>query len=144
MTRRLCPAGLDLIKSFEGCKLEAYVCPAGVATIGYGRTKGVVLGQRITQEQADELLQEDLAEAEAAVERLVTVPLTDNQHGALVSLVFNIGVGAFKRSTLLVKLNAGDYGSVPGQIMRWDKAGGKRSRGLIRRRAAEAALWVGD
>lgn len=139
-------AALDLIKSFEGLRLEAYQDPAGIWTIGYGHTRGVRPGQTIDEAEAERLLRQDLRTAAGAVERHVGPPLNDNEFGALVSFVFNVGEGAFASSTLLKRLNAGDRGAVPDQLRRWDKAtvGGKKVqlRGLARRRAAEALLWA--
>lgn len=134
--------GLDLIKHYEGFRPTAYKCSAGVWTIGYGHTKGVRQGDTCTMDEATLFLKADVREAENAVSRLVTVPLTSNQFSALVSFVFNIGSGAFGTSTLLCKLNAGAYHEVPGEMMRWNKAGGKILAGLNKRRAAEAALFV--
>ena len=132
---------LDLIKHFEGCYLTAYLCPANVWTIGYGHTKTAKQGMVITQEEADRLLEQDVAWVKAAVIGAVKVPLTANQTSALYSFVFNVGAGAFRSSTLLRKLNAGDYTGAQGQFRRWNKAGGKVLRGLTRRRAAEAKLF---
>jgi len=100
--------GLQLIKHFEGFFLQAYLCPAEVLTIGYGHTADVQPGDVITAQQADTFLLEDVSESERAVNRFVTVPLTQNQFDALVSFVFNLGGHNFKSSTLLIKLNAGD------------------------------------
>lgn len=136
-------AGIQLIKKYEGCCLDAYLCPAKVPTIGYGHTEGVKLGMRITQEQADSLLKGDLVSREAAVRRLVRVPVTQGQFDALVSFVYNIGTGAFERSTLLKKLNAGDTRGASAQFAVWNKAGGKELPGLTKRRAAERALFDG-
>lgn len=136
-------AGIQLIKKYEGCCLDAYLCPAKVPTIGYGHTEGVNLGMRITQEQADSLLKGDLVSREAAVRRLVRVPVTQGQFDALVSFVYNIGTGAFERSTLLKKLNAGDTRGASAQFAVWNKAGGKELPGLTKRRAAERALFDG-
>lgn len=136
-------AGIQLIKKYEGCCLDAYLCPAKVPTIGYGHTEGVKLGMRITQEQADSLLTGDLVSREAAVRRLVRVPVTQGQFDALVSFVYNIGTGAFERSTLLKKLNAGDTRGASAQFAVWNKAGGKELPGLTKRRAAERALFDG-
>lgn len=138
--------GIDLIKSFEGEKLRAYVCPAGVLTIGYGHTDAagpprVTPGMVITKSEAEYILKKDLRKYEDAVDEAVTVPLKQNQFDALVSFCFNVGPGAFKKSTLVKKLNRQDYGSVPGELMKWNKAGGKELSGLTRRRRAEAALW---
>ena len=134
--------GLDLIKLFEGCELNAYKCPAGVWTIGYGHIKGVSEGMTITQEQAEEMLRDEMAEYEGYVNSLVTVELNQNQFDAMVSWVYNLGGGNLASSTLLKVLNAGDYDGVPAQMMRWNKAGGKVLEGLTRRRQAEADLFV--
>lgn len=134
-------AGLDLIKQFEGLYLNAYRCPAGVPTIGYGHTAGVAMGQTITQQQADDYLRRDVRQLERAVARLVTVPLTQGQFDALVSFAFNLGEGALAQSTLLRLLNAGDYAGAAAQFDRWNKAGGRVLPGLVRRRAAERALF---
>jgi len=135
-------AGLNLIKRSEGLKLRAYTCSGGVLTVGYGSTKGVRPGMVITQAEADARLREDLEEAEAAVERLVTVPLNSNEHAALVSFVFNIGAGAFERSTLIRLLNRNDRQGAARQFRRWVRGGGKVLPGLVTRRAAEAALFL--
>ena len=135
-------AGLGLIQTFEGCKLSAYLCPAGVPTIGYGRTTGVKLGQTITQAQADAWLLEEYDGFERKVRALVKVPLTANQLGALVSFAYNVGTGALGSSTLLRLLNKGDYAGAALQFARWNKAGGRVLNGLPRRRKAEADLFV--
>jgi|TARA_Y100000114_G_scaffold101222_1_gene94397 lysozyme len=135
--------GLSLIKKFEGCELEAYKCAAGVWTIGYGSTDGVNEGMEISQERAEMLLLEDVAVFEESVNKLVEVPLEQNQFDALVSWTFNLGSTNLKNSTLLKVLNNKDYEGVPAQIKRWNKAGGKVLQGLIRRREAEALLFEG-
>lgn len=146
MTRRVNDAALALIRQWEGLRLTAYQDVAGVWTIGYGSTRDVRPGMRISETEAVARLRADLAVAEGAVERLVDVDLNDNQFGALVSFVFNVGQGAFAGSTLLKRLNAGDYEAVPGELAKWNKArvGGKLQpvAGLSNRRAAEAGLWV--
>ena len=134
--------GIDLIKHFEGCELEAYKCPAGVWTIGYGHIKGVSEGMTITQDEAEQMLKDEMAEYEGYVNKLVTVELNQNQFDAMVSWVYNLGGGNLGASTLLKVLNAGDYAGVPAQMMRWNKAGGKVLEGLTRRRQAEADLFV--
>lgn len=138
-------ASIDLIKSFEGLKLTAYLCPAGVPTIGYGTTKGLTradVGKKtITEAEATGLLIEDVARFEKAVDKLVKVKLTENQRGALVSFTYNLGEGNFGSSTLLKKINAGDFKSAQSEFAKWDKAGGKVLAGLTRRRAAEAKLF---
>jgi lysozyme len=135
--------GLSLIKKFEGCELEAYKCAAGVWTIGYGSTNGVEESMKISQERADMLLLEDVEVFEEAVNKLVEVPLEQNQFDALVSWTFNLGSTNLKNSTLLKVLNDKDYEGVPAQIKRWNKAGGKVLQGLVRRREAEALLFEG-
>lgn len=115
----------------------------GTLTIGYGHTgPDVKPGMTISEERALDLLRADLDIFEAAVTRAVTVPLTDNQYAALVVFGFNIGETAFKKSTLLKKLNAGDYDAVPGELMKWTKSKGKKLAGLVNRRSAEAGLWA--
>jgi lysozyme len=141
---KISQAGKDLIISFEGIRLEAYKCPAGVWTIGVGSTVPAVhAGEVITKQQALARFDKDLAKFENAVDRLVKVPLTQNQFDALVSFTFNVGEGALAKSTLLKKLNAGDYDAVPSELMKWTKGGGKELPGLVRRRRAEAAMWRG-
>jgi lysozyme len=139
--RKVSAAGIALIKSFEGFSLKAYRSPAGDWTIGIGHTAGVAEGEVITNEQAETLLADDLRLFCSGIERLVTVPLNDNQFAALVSFTFNIGLAAFARSTLLSLLNRGWYEQVPAQLLRWSSAAGKRLSGLARRRRAEAVLW---
>lgn len=135
--------GRALIRQFEGDQLKAYLCPAGALTIGVGHTgSDVEPGQTITQAQSDALLAKDLEKFEAAVSRLVRVPLTQNQFDALVSFAFNLGAGALQSSTLLKKLNKGDYQGAGAEFGKWVKAGGKTLTGLVRRRAAEAALFA--
>ena len=135
----------ELIVTFEGEKLTSYLDTGGVWTIGVGRTSGSKLtvqrGQTITKTLSRELLYHDLKEAEGFVKALVKVPLNENQYGALVSFTFNVGGGSFKSSTLLRKLNAGDYKAVPSELMKWVNDNGKRLDGLVRRRSAEGALW---
>ena len=136
-------AGVELVKHFEGLKLKAYLCPANVWTIGYGCTdkRYAYKGNVITEGVAERLLKTDMREFEGAVERYVSVPLNWNQFSALVSFSFNVGAGALNRSTLLKKLNAGDYKGAAGQFCRWNRGGGKVLKGLIRRRAAEKKLF---
>lgn len=133
--------GVELIRHFEGCRFDAYLCPAGVWTIGYGHTADVKEGDSIDQEAAEAFLIEDLETFEQAVTRLVEVPLTQQQFDALVSWTFNLGAGNLAESTLLKKLNNYQYAEVPEQMMRWVRAGGQVLEGLVRRRAAEAALF---
>ena len=135
--------GLKLIKFFEGCKLDAYYCPSNVLTIGYGHTKSVKEGDKINQDEAEHLLQEEMPEYEGYINDMVTVPLKQCQFDALVCWVYNLGPTNLGESTLLKLLNAGDYHTTPTQIKRWNKAGGKTLQGLIRRREAEALLFEG-
>lgn len=135
-------SGIELIKKFEGFRGKAYRCPAGVWTVGYGFTTDVKEGDTITQAQADKRLVSELGYYEQVVNKHVKTALTQNQFDALVSFVFNVGEGAFKKSTLLKLLNKGDYEGVAAQFMRWDKVGKKPLAGLTRRRTAEAALFM--
>ena len=136
--------GLALIKRFEGFEERAYLCPAGVWTIGYGHTEGVRKDDRITEEQAERFLDADIARAEEAVKRLVKSELSQNQFDALVCFVFNVGEGAFAESTLLKLLNADpDDPRIIDEFMRWVHADGKRLPGLINRREDEARLYFG-
>jgi lysozyme len=141
MMRNITMQGLALIEAYEGCRLGAYQDTGGVWTIGYGHTHGVKEGDICDRATAEQWLREDIASAETAVSHLVTVPLTDNQFSALVSFVFNVGFVRFAKSTLLRRLNEGNYGVVPGQMHLWVFDNGRRVAGLARRRAAEAALW---
>ena len=133
--------GIPIIKQYERLKLEAYLCPAGIPTIGYGHTRGVKLGQKISAAQAEVFLDHDYEEAEDAVKRLITVPLTDNQLGALTSFVFNLGEGRLLSSTLRRKLNTGDYKGAAAEFDKWVYSGSKKLNGLIARRAAERKLF---
>ena len=141
MTRIINAAGLALVRAYEGLRLEAYQDSGEIWTIGYGHTLGVRPGDAIGAERAEHMLEADLMTAEAAVSRLVTVRLTDNQFSALVSFVFNVGGGQFGESTLLRKLNEGGYGLVPACLRSWIFDNGRVQPGLVKRRAAEAALW---
>lgn len=152
MNRRIGAAGLSLVKQFEGFEPKWYPDPAHgwkVPTIGYGHTdaagppkyaatKNLVLSEA----EATEILRNDMQKYADAVSKSVTVPLNDNQFDALVSWCYNVGPGAVAKSTLVRKLNAGDYVSVPSELAKWNKAGGKVLKGLTRRRAAEAALFT--
>ena len=117
--------GLALIKKFEGCRLEAYYCSGGVLTIGYGHTGGVKESDTITQEEAEKLLRADVFKFEEYVEDNVMVELDQSQFDALVAWTFNLGPGNLRESTMLKKLNDADYASVPSEMKRWNKAGGK-------------------
>ena len=139
--------GIALIKQFEGCKLTAYQDSFGVWTIGYGWTKPVDgkpirAGMTIKQETAERLLKTGLVSYESDVFRLVKVSLTQGQFDALVSFTYNLGARSLSTSTLLRKLNAGDYAGAADEFLRWNKAGGKVLNGLTRRREAERALFL--
>ena len=139
--------GIALIKQFEGCKLTAYLDSVGVWTIGYGWTqpvdgKPIRAGMTIKQETAERLLKTGLVSYESDVSRLVKVGLTQGQFDALVSFTYNRGARSLSTSTLLRKLNAGDYAGAADEFLRWNKAGGKVLNGLTRRREAERALFL--
>lgn len=139
--------GIALIKEFEGCKLTAYQDNVGVWTIGYGWTqpvdgKPIRAGMTIKQETAERLLKTGLISYESDVSRLVKVGLTQGQFDALVSFTYNLGARSLSTSTLLRKLNAGDYAGAADEFLRWNKAGGKVLNGLTRRREAERALFL--
>ena len=135
--------GIKLIKNFEGCRLEAYKCPAGIWTVGYGHTGSTVhQGLKISQSEADSLLKTDLIIHCNNVSKLVKVPLNQNQFDALVSLEYNIGYGNFSRSTLLKLLNTKNYEGAVEQFAVWRLGGGKILPGLVRRRKAEKDLFL--
>ncbi len=145
MARQINQEGLNLIKQWEGKKLIAYKDSGGVLTVGYGHTSAagapkVVSGMKITEAEAESILRADLSKFEKRVNDLVKVKLTDNQFAALVSFDFN--TGALHKSTLLKKLNAGDYNAVPKELMKWVNDNGKKVEGLVNRRAAECGLWA--
>lgn len=137
--------GKSKIKAYEGLRLEAYLCSANVWTIGWGHTKGVKAGDRITIGQAEIFLTGDLVQYEKALNQLVKVPLNQNQFDALISLIFNIGITAFTDSTLLRKLNANDYLGASEQFLVWNKIAlngiKKTSQGLSNRRQSEKELF---
>lgn len=153
MTRRIGPAGLALIKRFEQLRLVAYLPTADdVPTIGWGHTAGVKLGDRCTEAQAEIWLLADCRGSEDAVNSLVKVPLTQGQFDALVSFVFNVGpdidadtiAEGLGDSTLLKKLNSGDYAGAANEFPRWNKQNGKVLRGLTLRREAERQLFTAE
>lgn len=135
-------AGLELIKEFEGFRANAYLCPAGVPTIGYGETQGVKLGMTTTEPEASAKLEKRYDEFEADVLKNVKVTVTENQLGALVSFAYNLGVGNLQRSTLLKLLNAGNYTGAANEFGKWNMAAGKVLPGLVRRREAEKQLFL--
>jgi len=144
---RMSDQGIDaLLKKFEGCKLKAYKDPVGIWTIGYGHTSAagepdVTEGMTITQAEAEEILKRDLVKYEKPVADLVKVPLSQHQFDVLVDFAYNAGVGNLKSSTLLKRVNAGDFDAVPNELMKWTKAKGKELPGLVRRRRAESEWW---
>ena len=143
---QISPKGLQLIKEFEGLRLDAYLCPAGILTVGYGHVvkerDNIRFGQTITQERANIFLRDDVRWAENCVKSLVLVPINQNQFDALCSLVLNIGQTNFYRSTLLQKLNQSNYKAAAENFSRWVFAGKKKLPGLVRRREAERLLFI--
>ena len=135
--------GKNIIKEFEGLRLDAYKCPAGVPTIGWGHTKSVKMGQHITVQQAEDMLVEDIAPIERLLNGL-KINFRQEQFDALVSWIFNLGSGNFKGSTMYKRIieNAKDE-EITDQLIRWDKASGRPLLGLMKRRVAEANLFIG-
>jgi len=136
--------GLDFIRRFEGFRSEAYRDSADVLTIGYGTTEGVHPGMTVNRDEAERMLADDVEWAEAAVNDLVRRELGQSQFDALVSFVYNLGKPAFRTSTLLQEVNAGNEAYVAREFVRWVHAGGKPLKGLARRRVAEADLYLQD
>ena len=145
--RHVTDEGLALIKRFEGLAPGIYVCPGGWPTIGYGHVVRDAERERfadgIDEATAEDLLRCDVETAEQAVLRLIGVPLEDGQFDALGSFTFNLGAGALQRSTLRRKVNREEHGGVPAEFRRWVWAGGRKLKGLVRRREAEVALYAG-
>jgi GH24 family phage-related lysozyme (muramidase) len=141
---KISQTGLDLIKRFEGCELEAYQDAVGIWTIGYGHTgPNVHEGLKITQAHADAILAQDVGRFASGVAANVKVALNQSEFDALVSFAFNVGLGAFRTSTLLKLLNNNtDRGTVASEFLRWNKAGGKVLEGLTKRRNAEKTLFL--
>jgi len=143
--RHITHNGLNLIKRFEGFSATIYTCPAGYPTIGYGHVvkdhEKEEFKNGISQEQAENLLSQDVQEAEMGVLRLITSPLTDSQFDALVSFTYNLGSGALQRSTLRWKVSREEHADAPAEFMKWVWAGGRKLKGLVRRRQAEAMLY---
>ena len=138
---------LSIIKKYEGLKLEAYICPAGVATVGFGSTfypdgRRVKLGDKITLQEAESILLHDIKRFEKEVRNSVKIEITNNQLSALISFVYNVGASAFRKSTLLRKVNAKPTDlTIHNEFMRWTKAAGKVLPGLVKRRAEESKLY---
>jgi lysozyme len=140
---KISKVGLELIKSFEGCRLHAYHDVVNVLTIGYGSTGSHVKeGMTITQKEAEALLLKDLSRFEAGVDKAVTVELNQNQFDALVSFSFNLGLGNLGKSTLLKLVNQKRFHEAAGEFHKWNKAGGHVLTGLTRRREAERDLFL--
>ncbi len=141
------PAAIDLIKRFESLQLETYLCPAGVPTIGWGHTAGVQPGQHITAAEAEDLLEQDVAAVEKDLAAVISVPLTQGEYDALVSLCFNLRGGArmLRRIApkLVEKLNGGDKFGASIEFLDINRANGKPLLGLTRRREAERAMFLG-
>jgi lysozyme len=142
------PAAIDLIKQFESLRLDAYLCPAGVWTIGWGHTAGVRNGLRITEDLAEEFLRRDVAEVDRGLAAVIGAPLTQGQHDALASLCFNLRGGARCLPSiaprLVAKIHAGDYAGAADELLDIDRANGQVLPGLVRRRIAERALFIGS
>ena len=141
--------GLALIKRFEGLRLDAYRDAVGVWTIGYGHTSvagapEVRAGLRISEADAHEILARDVETFARGVLDAVTVELSEQQFSALVSFAYNVGLGGFKRSSVLTAVNARDFEAVPRRLNLWTKAGDRVLPGLVRRRAAEGALFMSE
>ncbi len=141
---QISPIGVELIKSFESFQPRIYRCPGGYQTIGYGHVvrPHEQLDSEISVKDAEALLMRDIAIAESGVKHLILVPLTTAQYDALVSFAFNLGCGALQRSTLRRKVNREDHAQVPREFMKWVTSGGRKLRGLITRRQAEAQLYA--
>jgi len=140
---RISEAGLDLIRKFEGLRLEPYFDAVGIATIGYGHVlRPGEPHEAITEEEANELLSIDVQIAERCVNNSVRVNITDGQYSALVSFVFNLGCRALGGSTLLRKLNDGDDAGAADEFLQWVRAGGRKLPGLVARRHAERELFL--
>ena len=134
--------GIALIEQFEGLRLAAYQDGAGIWSIGVGHTDRVKEGDTCTSAQADEWLQQDIEQAERAVNTLVKIPLNQNQFDALVSFTYNLGWASLEESTLLRLLNAGATQLAAAEFPKWDDVAGKVSEGLLKRRMAERALFM--
>lgn len=138
--------GIDLIKQSEGYQSRKYMDASGYPTIGYGtkidtEAEKWLMTASISEEQADELLRNDLIQFEKGLSAMVKVPINQNQFDALIDFVYNLGLGNLKKSTLLAKLNSGDYSGAQAEFIRWNKAKGQVLAGLTRRRQAEADLF---
>lgn len=136
--------GLNLIKKYEGLRLKAYKCPAGVLTIGYGHTNNVRPDDVITEQQAVELLLRDVYDCEGVISHLITKTLNQGQFDACISFIFNVGAGNFQKSTLRRKINEGDFESASKEFSKWVFSKGKKLNGLIKRREEERKLFISN
>jgi len=141
-------AGLDLVKTYEGFRSDIYICSGNRKSYGFGSTRGFD-GKRLTgnekpisREDAEKLLKRDLQSAEKAIHRMVKVPLSENQFSAICSWIYNLGSGSWQRSTARLKLNRFDYTGCINEMIRWNRASGKRLRGLVLRRESERLLFL--
>ena len=136
--------GINFIQHFEGFYSKPYYCPAGVLTIGFGTVikKGMYV-DGITKEQATELMMNELNKNERSINRLIKVELNQNQFDALCSFVYNLGAGSLQASTLRKKLNSGEYLDAANEFLKWVYGGGKKLKGLVRRRLAEREMFIG-
>jgi lysozyme len=146
--RHINDRGIEMVKSFEGLALSSYTCAGGVNSVGYGSTVSRTGGlfnldmEPISEAEAEALLIRDLESSEGWVRRLIKTALTENQYSALTSFTFNVGAGALQRSTLRMKLNRSEYQDAAEEFPKWRIAGGRILAGLVRRRAAERALFL--
>lgn len=140
---KITEAGKSLIKRFEGLRLKAYRCSAHVLTIGWGSTRGVKEGDAITRAEAEDRFNGDLRMFDTGVARM-SPDLTATQHSAATSFAFNLGLGAYQRSTLRMKANRGEHEDAAKEFLKWCRAGGKVLIGLQSRRIAEAELYMRD
>lgn len=141
----------EVIKEFEGFESKPYLCPSGIPTIGYGNTmytngeRVTMDDEEITEEQAEEMLLDTIKSVEKQVKNVLEVKLKPHQLAALISFTYNVGIGNLSNSTLLAWVNSNpDYSRIPEQFRRWNKGGGRVLKGLVRRREAEVALWIGE
>ena len=140
--------GIEIIKKYEGCSLSLYLDPIGIPTIGYGSIWGLdhnrlAVGHRdITEYEAEYLLKRELRQTENAVASMVRSPLTENQFSAICCLVYNVGSGRFRSSTIRMKINRSNFEGAANEFWKWRRAGGKILRGLVRRRAEEKLLFL--
>ena len=146
--RHINERGIEIVKRFEGISTKSYLCPANVWTVGYGATRSSSGGpidldmEPITEAEAETLLIRDLESSEGWVRRLIKTALTENQYSALTSFTFNVGAGALQRSTLRMKLNRGEFQNAADEFPKWKFANKRILAGLVRRRAAERALFL--